>query len=141
MPWQNAGKTPEKKFIEPWPDSVRELLRAWQALGTHAPDAALLQTTRQNADLRAILQMIAAAVTARDINEPALAATLERVLAVQLEAVRDRAASWPGALTLDIVAQAMDDAIATKDWRPAVKTLFETLRARVEYVPAVTHAA
>jgi hypothetical protein len=134
---QNSGKTPEKKFVEPWQGSLSELLQAWQALGTAAPDEALLRTTRQTADLRGILHVVAAAA----VEEAATSGALERALAVQLETVRDRAASWPGALNLDIIAQALDDAIAAKAWPAKTKTLFETLRARVEYVPAVTHAA
>jgi hypothetical protein len=68
---------------------------------------------------------------ARDTGREALADAFEQMLFVQLETVRHREASWAGALSLDIIAQALDDAVAVRAWPAHVKSLFETLRARL----------
>jgi hypothetical protein len=120
----------EGEEIEPGQDALYDLSRAWMALDG-VPDAALLQSTRQSADLPTIMEALAAAVMARDTGREALADAFEQLLFVQLETVRHREASWAGALSLDIIAHALDDAVAARAWPVRVKTLFETLRARL----------
>jgi len=116
--------------IESGQDPLYDLSRAWAALDG-VPDAELLQSTRQSADLPTIMEALAEAVMARDTGRAALADAFEQLLFVQLETVQRREASWTGALTLDIIAQALDDAVAARAWPARVKTLFETLRARL----------
>jgi hypothetical protein len=120
----------EDDEIAPGQDPLYDLSRAWAALDG-VPDAALLQSTRQSADLPTIMEALAAAVMARDTGRDALADAFEQMLFVQLETVQHREASWAGALTLDIIAQALDDAVAARAWPARVKTLFETLRKRL----------
>ena len=63
---------------------------AWAALTNGTPDAALLQRTRQLVDLPTILDALAAAVSARDASEDAMALAFERLLLVQMETVLRR---------------------------------------------------
>jgi hypothetical protein len=104
---------------------------AWAALTDAAPDAELLQRTRQSADLPTILSGLAAAVLARIAGEDAMAGGLERLLLVQLETVLRRERGGSGALTLDAVGRSLDDATSSGSMPPAARQLFATLRRRL----------
>ncbi len=107
------------------------LAMAWAALAEGAPDAALLQRTRQLADLPSILDALAAAVLARDAREDAMAVAFERLLLVQLETVLRRERGGSGKLTLEAVGRALDQANAEGRLPPGVQALFATLRQRL----------
>jgi hypothetical protein len=108
-----------------------DLAMAWEALANGAPDAALLQRTRQHADLITILDGLAGAVRARDAGVEEIAAAFGRLLLVQLETVQRRGITGSGALTLDAIGRALDDAVANNGWPKRVRQLFETLAKRV----------
>ena len=121
----------DKDDFEPGQDELGELAMAWLDLAGGPPDADLLATTRQVADLPTILDALAAAVLARDAGRADMGDAFERLLEVQLETVHRRQATGARALTLDDIARGLDDAMRRLAWPLRVKTLFETLRARV----------
>lgn len=118
-------------LFEPGPGELTDLVMDWLALEAGAPDAALLQRTRQSADLPGILDMLAAAVLARDAGRDDLAAAIERLLLVQLETVQRREHNGIGTLSLADVASGLAEAMAKRGWPQRVRTLFETLRAKL----------
>src|SRR5262249_18041353 len=59
-------------------DELIMLAAAWAALADQAPDAALLQRTRECANLPTILDALAAAVLARDTGEDGMGDAAER---------------------------------------------------------------
>jgi hypothetical protein len=118
-------------LFEPGQDELRDLSLEWLDLADAAPDAELLQRTRQSADLATILDALAAAVLSRDAGRAEIAFAVERLLLVQLETVRRREASGAVTLTLNAVAGALDHAMRSRAWPQRVRTLFETLRAQV----------
>lgn len=126
-----AGDLDEGEIFADGDDPLLELAMAWAALTQNEPDAALLQRTRQSADLPTILDALAAAVMSRDAGRQEIADALERLLFVQLETVQRRESSGAGALTLDVVARALDGRIAADEWPTRVRTLFTTLRQRI----------
>ena len=106
------------------------LAMAWAALAEGTPDAALLQRTRQLADLPTILDALAAAALARQAREHGMAIAFERVLLVQMETVLRRERSGSGTLTLDMVRRALDDAITAGRLPPGAGALFAALQQR-----------
>jgi Protein of unknown function (DUF2786) len=115
----------------PGQGELQDLVMAWLAIDEGAPDANLLQRTRQSADLPTILDALAAAVLARDAGRDEMAIVFERLLLVQLETVQRRERSGAGVLTLDVVARGLDEAMAKRGWPQRVRTFFEMLRAKL----------
>jgi hypothetical protein len=122
---------PEDDLFEAEGGPLLALAMAWAALADETPDAALLQRTRQSADLPGILDALVAAVLARDAREEAMAIAFERVLLVQMETVLRRARGGSGTLTLDAVARALDEAVAAGRLPGKVRALFAALRQRL----------
>jgi hypothetical protein len=118
------------------PDALLALATAWAALGDGAPDTALLQRTRQSADLPTVIGALAAVAAAREARDQRMAVAFERLLLVQLETILRRERSGSGLLTLDEVRHALDDAVARRRMSPAVRTLFDGLRQRLAGVGA-----
>jgi hypothetical protein len=112
-------------------EELYALAMAWAALTDGTPDAALLQRTRQRGDLPTILDALAAAVSARDACEDAMALAFERLLVVQMETVLRREHISTGHLTLDTIGRAVHEAIAAGSLSPGARTLFANLRQRV----------
>lgn len=110
---------------------LEDLAMAWLALDARAPDANLLQRTRQTASLANILDTLAAAVQSRDGGRDDVAAAIERLLLVQLEVAQHRERHGVGGLTLALVASGLADVVAKQGWPQRVRTLFETLRAKL----------
>lgn len=104
---------------------------AWAAVAEGAPDAALIQRTRQLADLPTILDALAATVLARDAREEAMAIGFERLLLVQMETVLRRERGGSGTLSLDAVGRALDASIAGGRLPARVRALFAALRQRL----------
>jgi hypothetical protein len=127
-PAEDAG---EDDLFETVDSALLDLGMAWAALADEAPDAALLQRTRQHANLVAILDGLAAAVRARDAGLEEMTAAFEMLLLVQLETVQRRGISGSGSLTLEVIGRALDDAVASSGWPQRVRQLFETLTKRV----------
>ena len=121
----------EDDLFESEGGALLSLAMAWAALAEGAPDAALLQRTRQLADLPTILDALAAAALARDAREEGMAIAFERLLLVQMETVLRRERSGSGTLTLDTVGRALDDAIAAGRLPPAACALFAALQQRL----------
>jgi Protein of unknown function (DUF2786) len=107
------------------------LAMAWAALAERAPNATLLEQTRQLTDLPSILDALAAAVLARNAREDAMAVAFERLLLVQLETVLRRERGGSGTLTMDAVGRALDQANAEGRLPPGVRALFAALGQRV----------
>lgn len=110
---------------------LEDLAMAWLALGARAPDANLLQRTRETANLANILDALAAAVQSRDGGRDDVATAIERLLLVQLEVARHRERHGVGGLTLALVTSGLVDAVAKRGWPQRVRALFETLRAKL----------
>jgi hypothetical protein len=121
----------EDDALEPGDDALPVLAAAWAALADQAPDAALLQRTRQYTNLPTILDALSAAVSARDAREERMARAWERLTLVQLETVLHRERNGAGTINLDAVGAAMDDAIAAGWLPPAARTLLATLRQQL----------
>ena len=113
---------------------------AWAALADRAPDASLLQRTRQLADLPTMLEALAAAALARDAGEEGMAIAIERLLLVQMETVLRRERVGSGTLTLGAVGRALDNAIAAGRLPPDACTLFRTLQQRLAGGIGARHA-
>ncbi|HEY1856364.1 DUF2786 domain-containing protein [Acidocella sp.] len=126
-----AGDLDEGEPFEPEGDALLELAMAWAALAQDAPDVALLQRTRQSADLPTIMDALAATVMNRDAGKEVITIALERLLLVQMETVQRREFVGSGSLTLNVVGRAVDDAIAARGWPVRVRALFTTLRQRL----------
>ena len=107
------------------------LAAAWAALADKAPDAGLLQHTRQRANLPTILDALGAAVSARDAGEEGMALALERLLLVQLETVLHRERNNVGTIDLEAIATAVNDAIVTGWLPPSARAFLATLRQRL----------
>jgi hypothetical protein len=116
---------------------VLALVDAWAELEGAAPDAALLQRTRQCSDLPSILEALELAAFAREMNQP-IFPVFERVLSVQLETVLQRARNGAGRLTLDGVGAALERAIAEQGLPASARGLFAALRQRLGGGPAST---
>ncbi len=117
---------------DPETAELRALAEAWAELRDGAPaDAALLQRTRQRADLMTILEALVLAAVAPRLADSRIAAGLERMLLVQLETVLLRERSGSGRLTLAGIAAALDREIAERDMPAAARDLFEKLRLRL----------
>jgi hypothetical protein len=99
--------------------------------GRRSHVAHAFERTRQRGDLPTILDALAAAVSARDACEDAMALPFERLLAVQMETVLRREHISTGHLSLDTIGRAVHDAIAAGSLSPGVRSLFATLRQRV----------
>ena len=121
----------EEEEFETEGDALFSLAMAWAALAEGAPDAALLQRTRQRADLPTILDALAAVGVARHAREQEMAAAFERMLLEQMETVLRRERSGSGTLTLEAVGRALNDAIAAGRLPPAAGALFAALRQRL----------
>jgi hypothetical protein len=107
------------------------LAASWAALADQAPDADLLQRTRQCTNLPTVLDALAAALSARDACEEGMAQALERLLLVQLETVLHRERNGVGTINLDTIATAMNDAVATGSLPLSARAFFGTLRQRL----------
>ncbi len=118
-------------YFDPDPTELGELAMAWLELAGGPPHKELLAATRQSADLPTILDGLAAAVLSRDAGRADMGEAFERLLEVQLETVQRREATGDQALSLDAIARALDDNMRRLAWPERVRTLFETLRARV----------
>lgn len=127
----------EDDALEPGDDELFVLAAAWAALADRAPDAALLQRTRQCTHLPTILDALGAAVSARDAHEERMARALERLVLVQLETVLHRERNGAGTINLDAVGAAAHDAIAGGWLPPAAHTLLATLRQQLIGSPDV----
>ncbi len=125
------GETGGEGLFEEGQGELEDLAMAWLALDARAPDARLLQRTRQTASLANILDALAAAVRSRDGGRDDMAAAIERLLLVQLEVARHREQHGVGGLNLVLVASGLADAVAKRGWPQRVRTLFETLRAKL----------
>jgi hypothetical protein len=117
-------------------DGLFALATAWAALGDGTPDTALLQHTRQSADLPTVIGAFAAAAAAREARDQGMAVAFERLLLVQLETILRRERGGSGLLTLDEVRHALDDAVARRRMSPAARPLFDGLRQRLAGVGA-----
>jgi hypothetical protein len=111
--------------------SLRTLAIAWAALADGAPDASLLQRTRQLVDLPTILDALAAATSARDARKDGMAIAFERLLLVLMETVVRRERVGSGTLTLSAVGHALGNAIAAGRLPPKACTLFRSLQQRL----------
>jgi hypothetical protein len=112
-------------------DELFVLAASWAALADQGPDADLLQRTRECTNLPTILNALAAAASAREAREERMAQALERLLLVQLETVLHRERNGVGAINLDALGAAVNDAIAT-GWLPAAtRAYLATLRQRL----------
>jgi hypothetical protein len=107
------------------------LVKAWETLGAAAPDAALLQRTRQLANLPTILDALIGAVLSRGAGETAMAGAIERLLLVLLDTVLRREHGGSGTLTLDRVASAVDEAVRSAGMPRETAKLFAALRLRL----------
>jgi hypothetical protein len=112
-------------------DPLLALAMAWAALGDGAPDATILQRTRESADLPTVIDALAAAAAAREALDHGMALAFERLLLVQLETILRRERSGSGLLTLDDIRHALNDAVARRRLSPAVRPLFDGLRRRL----------
>jgi hypothetical protein len=112
-------------------DPLLALANAWAALEGSAPDAALLQQTRQMVDLPFICNGSGFAAAFRDAGQTAVASALERLLAVQLETVLNRERMGSGTLTLDLIDRSLEQAIRVDGMPSAARDIFRTLRARL----------
>ena len=117
--------------LDPEDGLLADLTMAWVELGAEPPDAELLQSTRENANVPAIVDALAAAVLARDANHDEMANAIERLLLVQLETVQARERGGSGTVGLATVGQALDSTIAARGWPKRVRELFDRLRKRL----------
>ncbi len=122
---------PDDDLFDGVEDALFELAMHWTALADEAPDAELLQRTRQSANMENILNSLAGAVTARDESEKAMASGFERLLLVQLETVLHRERSGAGALSLEAIEQSVNEAVAIGELPSTARTLFAAIRQRV----------
>ncbi len=113
-------------------DALFALAMAWAELADGTQDEALLQRTRQLADLPGIVDALAAAVLARDARHEAAARGFERLLLVQMERILRRERGGSGGVTLDRVGHTLDEAIAAHRLPPEARKLFATLRHRLK---------
>jgi len=107
------------------------LTMEWEELEGRAPDADLLQRTRQLTDVPTIIDAFEGMAIAQAGDDAGLVAALERVLLVQLETVLLRERSGSGRLTLDAVDRALEKEIAGGRLQPKSGTAFATLRLRL----------
>ncbi len=126
-----VGEAGGEGLFEEGQNELEDLAIAWLALDARAPGANLLQRTRQMANLANILDALADAVQARDGGRDDAAMAIERLLLVQLEVAQRREQHGVGGLTLALVASRLADAVARHGWPQRVRTLFETLRAKL----------
>ena len=103
----------------------------WAALQGGAPDATLLQRTRELANLDNAVAVVALTVAAREAGDAPRAAGMERVALVLLETIRLRERSSAGRLTLAMVGQAVDAEVAAGHAPQGTAALFVALRQRL----------
>jgi hypothetical protein len=123
-----AGADAEDEWADAEDGGLIGLAMDWAELEEVAPDAALLQRTREVTDLPNILDAFAGVAMGRAAGEDAMARAFERLLLVQLETVLRRERGGAGTLTLDGIRRALDEAIAAERLPPEARTLFAALR-------------
>jgi len=124
------SQQPEDPF-EGADDPLITVARFWAALPDGVPDAALLQRTRQLADMPTMVSALAGMFLARDAGQAGLAAALERVMLVQIETVLRRERFRSDGLTLDAVEHAIEMQSRTPVLPAEAPQTFRALRQRV----------
>lgn len=120
----------EPDLYEEIDQALRVLAHDWAALAGKPPGQELMLCARRLADKTRILDALDAALTARDAKDDPMADAFECIAAVQLETVSLRERGGSAGLTLDIIARTLDEAIATRNWPPRIRPLFDRLRPR-----------
>jgi len=125
------GDLHEEDLYDAEEDPLMALAQDWAALEGGAPDAALLQRTRQMVDLTMVCNGLGFTAVFRNTGPEVMAAALERLLAVQLETILNRERTGSGMLTLDRIGQALEQAITADGMPGGARDIFRALRLRL----------
>jgi hypothetical protein len=126
-----TGDIDGTELFEDGDEPVLDLAHEWAALEGGAPDAALLARTRRMVDFQFVCNGFGFAAMFQTTGKTAMATALERLLAVQLETIRNRERTGSCTMRLDHIAHALERAITVDGMPAGALDIFRALRARL----------
>lgn len=132
------GGEEEDDAVEERPDRpIIALAKAWSVLAEDvAPDEADLQKVRAMAEPPHVVEALFGATSARDAGRSRLADSFTRIAREMMQTMTLRAAHGSGLGGLEQMPVAIDALLAQHRLRPAVRALFDSLRAGIRVAPA-----
>ena len=122
----DAGDSPDGEISEAYALAIE-----WMALADGAPDEDLLERTRQSVSAKTLIECLVNAAEARTFGKQDVAAAIERLLLVQMEAILRRERAGSATVTLDAVRDGLDKAVAIGAAPATASALLASLRKRL----------